>query len=83
MTRRDVLPDLVFTNKEGLGGEARVGGSLRCRDTDVVEFKILCGRSKAVSSIAALGFRRAEFGLFSDLPGGMPWARALGGKEAP
>lgn len=69
---RDVLLDLVFTKKEGFSGEAKVGDSLRCRDTDLVEFKILCGRSITVSRIAALGFRRAEFNLFSDLPGSIP-----------
>lgn len=48
-----------------------------------MEFKILCGQSEAIDRIAALDILRAGFDLFSDLPGGIPCARALKGKEAP
>jgi len=37
------------------------GGILGCSDNKMVEFKILCERSKAISRIAALNFRRANF----------------------
>ena len=48
----------------------------------MVEFKILSGRSKAISRIATLDFRRANFDLFWDLLGAIPWARVLEGKGA-
>ncbi|GAB0207135.1 mitochondrial enolase superfamily member 1 [Grus japonensis] len=40
-TRRGVLLDLVLTNKEGLVGDVKVGGSLGCSDHEMVEFRIL------------------------------------------
>ena len=46
----------------------------------MVESRILHGRSKATSRTAALDFRRANFGLFKDLLGGIPWVRALEGR---
>ena len=39
--RRGVLLDLVLTNKEGLVGDVKAGGSLDCSDHEVVEFRIL------------------------------------------
>ncbi|GAB0208892.1 hypothetical protein GRJ2_003354900 [Grus japonensis] len=77
--RRGVLLDLVLTNKEGLVGDVKVEGSLGCRDHEMVEFRILRGRSRAVSRITALDFRRANFGLFKDLLGTIPWVRDLEG----
>ena len=69
---RDVLLDLVLTNKEGLVGDVKVGGSLGCSDDEMVEFRILHGGGRAVSRITTLGFKTANFGLFKDLPGGIP-----------
>ena len=66
-TRGGVLLDLILTNKEGLVKEVKVEGSLGCSDHEMVEFKILSGRSKARSRIATLDFRRANFDLFRDL----------------
>ncbi|GAB0180066.1 mitochondrial enolase superfamily member 1 [Grus japonensis] len=43
----------------------------------MVELRILHGRSRAVSRITTLDFRRANFGLFKDLLGRIPWVRAL------
>ncbi|GAB0208404.1 hypothetical protein GRJ2_003306100 [Grus japonensis] len=80
--RRGVLLDLVLTNKEGLVGDVKVGGSLGCSDHEMVEFRILHGRSRAVSRITTLDFRRANFGLLKDLLGRIPWVRALEGKGA-
>ena len=46
-TRGGVLLDLILTNKDGFVKEVKVGGSLGCSDHEMVEFKILSGRSKA------------------------------------
>ncbi|GAB0182838.1 hypothetical protein GRJ2_000749100 [Grus japonensis] len=78
-TWRGVLLDLVLTNKEGLVGDVKVGGSLGCSDHEMVEFRILCGRSRAISRITTLDFRRAKFALFKDLLGRIPWNSALEG----
>ena len=42
-----MLLDLVLTNKEGLVRDVKTGGSLGCSDHEMVEFGILCGRSKS------------------------------------
>ncbi|GAB0209947.1 hypothetical protein GRJ2_003460400 [Grus japonensis] len=70
--RRGVLLDLVLTNKEGLVGDVKVGGSLGCSDHEMVEFRILRGRSRTIIKITTLDFRRAGFGLFKDLLGRIP-----------
>jgi len=64
-------------DKEGLDGVVKVGGSINYSDHEIVEFKILLGRSKAVSRIATLDFRRANFYLFKGLHGNIPWVRVL------
>jgi len=46
----------------------------------MVEFRILCGGSRAISRIKTLDLRRADFGLFNELLGGIPWAWALEGR---
>lgn len=56
-----------------------VGGSLGCSDDKIVDFKILCRRCKAISRIATLHIRRANF---EDLLGGIPWAALLERKGA-
>ena len=61
----------------------KVGGSLACSDHEMAEFRILCGGSRAISRIATPDFRRANFALFRDLLGGMPWVRALDGRQGP
>lgn len=75
--RRDVLLDFILTNKEGLVGDVEVGAILGFCDHEMLEFRILNGGSRAISKIANLNFRRINFGLFQDLLGKMPWARAL------
>lgn len=72
--------DLVSANKEGLVRDVMTGGSLRYSNHNMVEFKILCGRSRVISRSATLDFRGAIFGFFKDLLGGIPWARAVEGK---
>jgi len=79
-TRRGVLLELVSTNKEGLVRDVICGRSLGCSSHKMVEFKILCGRSKAISRIATLDFTRDKFNFFKDLLGVIPWARVLEGK---
>ncbi|KAJ7399009.1 hypothetical protein BTVI_119316 [Pitangus sulphuratus] len=48
-TRNGVLLDLILTNREGLVGDGKVGGSLGCSDHDIVEFSIRSWRSGEVS----------------------------------
>jgi len=79
-TRRGILLDLILTNKEGLVEDVKVGGSLGCSDHEVVKFRILCGRSRTISRITALDFRRANFGLSKELLGGILCIRALEGR---
>jgi len=58
----------------------KVGGRLGCSDHEMVEFRILCGGSRAISRIKTLDLRRANFGLFKELLGGIPCVRALEGR---
>jgi len=73
---RGMWLDLVLRNKEGLIENVKVGDSLGCSDDEMVEFRILHGGSRAVSRITTLDLRRANFGLFKELLGGIPWVRA-------
>jgi len=82
-TRRGMLLDLVLTNKEGLVEDLKVGGSLSCSDHEMVEFRILRGGSRTISRIKTLDLRKADFGFFKDLLGGIPWVRALEGRGGP
>ena len=58
----------------------KAGGRLGCSDHETVEFRFLCGESRATSRIKTLDLRRANFGLFKELLGGIPCARALEGR---
>ena len=75
--RRGALLDLGLMNKEGLAEDVKVGGSLGSRDCEMVNFRILRGGSRTISRIKTLDFRRANFDLFKELLGGIPWVRAL------
>jgi len=75
--KEGALLDLVLTNKEGLVEDVKVGGRLGCSDREMVEFRILHGGSRAISRIKTLDFRRANFGLFKELLGGILCIRAL------
>ncbi|PKU28282.1 glycerol kinase [Limosa lapponica baueri] len=81
-TRRRVLLDLVLTNKEGLVEGTKVGGSLGCSDHQKIEFRIMGSMCKTTSRIETLDFRRANFDLFKNLLGEIPWVRALEGRGA-
>ena len=74
--------DLVLTNKEGLVGNVKLKGSLGCSDHEMVEFKILRAVRRAQSKLTTLDFRRADFGLFRDLLGRIPWDKAVEGRVA-
>ncbi|GAB0208020.1 hypothetical protein GRJ2_003267700 [Grus japonensis] len=75
--------DLVLTNKEGLVGDVKLKGSLGCSDHEMVEIKILRAARRAHSKLTTLDIRRADFGLFRDLFGRIPWDKALEGRGAP
>ncbi|GAB0177476.1 hypothetical protein GRJ2_000212900 [Grus japonensis] len=79
-TRRGAMLDLVLTNKEGLVGDVKLKGSLGCSDHEMVEFRILRAARRACSKLTTLDFRRADFGLFRDLLGRIPWDKALEGR---
>lgn len=81
--RRDVLLDLLFMNKKGLVGNAMAGGSLDCSVHEMVEFRILHGRSMAISRIIVLDFRQNNSGIFKGLLGGILQVRSLEGRAGP
>ncbi|GAB0193807.1 hypothetical protein GRJ2_001846000 [Grus japonensis] len=74
--------ELVLTNKEGLVGNVNLKGSLGCSDHEMVEFKILRAARRVDSKLTTLDLRRADFGLFRDLLGRVPWYKALEGRGA-
>ncbi|GAB0177124.1 hypothetical protein GRJ2_000177600 [Grus japonensis] len=74
--------DLVLTNKEVLVGNVKLKGSLGCSGHEMVEFRILRAAKRAHSKLTALDFRRADFGLFRDVLGRVPWDKAFKGREA-
>lgn len=52
-------------DKEGLVGDVNVEDNLGCSNHEIVEFRILHGRNKAVSTITTLDFRRTNVDLFN------------------
>jgi len=58
----------------------KVGSRLGCSDQEMVKLRILCGGNRVISGIKTLDFRRASFGLFTELLGGILWIRALEGR---
>lgn len=74
--RRGAPLELIFTNKEGLVGDAEVEGSRGCGDPEMVELRMVrAGRGKA--------FRRADSDLLEGLLGGVPRDQATEGRGAP
>jgi len=59
----------------------RLGASLGCSHHEIVEFVILSGGSRPIIRVTTLDFRRANFGLFTDLLRGILWVRALKGRR--
>ncbi|GAB0182131.1 hypothetical protein GRJ2_000678400 [Grus japonensis] len=76
--RRGAMLDIGFTNKEGLVGNVKLKGSLGYSDHEMVEFE----NHRVHSKLTTLDFRRADFGLFRDLLGRVPWDKALEGRGA-
>lgn len=77
--RRGVLLDLVLTKRIDWLGKVKVCGSLGCSDDEIVEFRILHVRNRAMSRTATPDFRRANSILFKDLTCSSQ-VRALEGK---
>ncbi|GAB0188023.1 cAMP-dependent protein kinase inhibitor alpha [Grus japonensis] len=73
--------DLVLTHKEGLVGNVKLKGGLGCSDHEMVEFKIPRAVRRAHSKLTTLDFRKADFGIFRDLLGRVPWDKALEGPK--
>ena len=73
--RRDVFLDIIQGNKEGLIGNVKAGGSLGCSDHNIVEFRTLHGRNKAIRRNYSPGLRRASFDFFEHLFGDTPLGR--------
>ncbi|GAB0180450.1 hypothetical protein GRJ2_000510300 [Grus japonensis] len=80
--RRGAMLDLALTNKEGLVRNVKLKGSLGYSDCEMVEFKILRAVRSTHSKLITLDFSRADFGLFRDLLGRVPWDKALEGRGA-
>ena len=57
----------------------KVDGSLGHSNHEIVEFRFLCGRSRASRIV---GLLESQHFLFKDLIGGIPCVRALKGKAA-
>ena len=74
--------DLVLNNKEGLVGSMKLKGRLDCSGHELLQFKILMAVRRVCSKFTTLDFRRADFGLFRDLLGRVPWDEALEGRGA-
>jgi len=74
--------DLVLTNKVRLVGNVKLKGSFGCSDHEMVEFKILRAVRRAHSKLTTRDLGRADFGLFGDLLGRLPWDKALEGRGA-
>ena len=74
--------DLVLTDEEGLVGNVKLKSSLGCSDHEIVEFKILRAARRVHSKLAAVNFRRADFGLSMEVLGRAPWDKALERRRA-
>lgn len=60
----------------------KVEASLVCSCQEMLEYRSICSRHRAISSITALDFRRTTFGLFKELLGEVPWVLAGRGAQA-
>ncbi|GAB0179152.1 mitochondrial enolase superfamily member 1 [Grus japonensis] len=75
--RRGTVLELLLTNKEKLVGDVKVKGNLGGDEQKIVEFRILRRGRRLKIKLTALDFRRADFGLFKDLLGRVPWDKDL------
>ena len=60
----------------------KLKGSLGCSDHEIAELMILRAPKSVHSRLAALDIRRADFDLFGDSLGRVPWNKSLEGREA-
>ena len=74
--RRGALLALVLTKQERQAGAAKAGRTPGCTDPGMVQFRMPRGGSRVKSRLRRLAFRRASSGLFGDLLGRIPRARA-------
>lgn len=58
-------------------GSVKPKGDSGCSDHEMVAFKILRAARRMRNRLAALDFRRADFGPFRELLGEVPWDKAL------
>ena len=79
-TRGGALLDLLFTNREGLIGDVKVGDCLAQRNYEIVEFSILGNVRRVTSKTAVVNFQKVDFDLFRMLVAGVPWESLLKGK---
>lgn len=80
-TRRGSMLDLILINKEELMGNVKIKGSLGCNYHEMVQFGILRAARRNHRKLSILDFRRADFFLFSDLLGRIPWDEATEGRR--
>lgn len=66
----------------GLVRNVKVKGSLGCGDCEMVEVEVFGTVMRTHNKLAAMAFRRADFGLFKDLLGRVPWGRTPEGSGA-
>lgn len=70
------LQNLILTKEEGFTGDMKIKSSLGCRDHEMVKFRIH-GAGRHKRKLTTLDFKRADFGLFKYLCGGVPWDKAF------
>lgn len=68
---------MKLMDREGL-----LKGSLGCSDYEMVEFKVLRTVRTVHSNFTTLDIRSADFDLFRNLLGRVPWDKALEGRTA-
>ncbi|KAJ7407526.1 hypothetical protein WISP_125912 [Willisornis vidua] len=66
LTGKDVLPDFLLVNRNGLMSEVEICSCLGQSD-HAVEFKISSVRTKSASKTSTLDMRRADFRLYREL----------------
>jgi len=79
-TRGDASLNLLFTNREGLVGDAVIGGCVWLSNHEMIEFLVRGEVKRGASKITTMDFWRANFGLFRMLVEKVAWERVLKGK---
>lgn len=79
--RRGVLLNLILTTKAGPVGDVKVKGSHGCSDHEMVDFRIPRAGKRVKSKHTTLHFSRANFGLFKEQLGKVPWDKVLEGRK--